>query len=166
MRDAKEVCANTRMTLPFSQWQLYVMPSWFGVPKESAVSQMDCAFADFQEPYGFAFLPKCRYVILKYTPSTPLFDERFVNYGFNKIQFVEHLRAANYHFFILNHAFMVDLSHAEYSFELGFTVDRCTVLILLKERTGACIDSIKCFNISLISGTVLINAFPFVMSRP
>ena len=59
------------------------------------------------------FLLNRRYVILKYTPSTPLFDERFVNYGLNKIQFIEHLRAADYRFYILNHAFMVDLSHAE-----------------------------------------------------
>ena len=54
---------------------------------------------------------KCRYVILKYTPSTPLFNKLFVNYGYNKIQFVEHLRAADYRFFILNHAFMIDLAH-------------------------------------------------------
>ena len=52
-----------------------------------------------------------RYVILKYTPSTPLFYEDFVNYGYNKVQFVEHLRAANYRFYIMNNAFMVDLPH-------------------------------------------------------
>ena len=34
-----------------SPMQLYVMPSWFGVPKESPVSQMECALTDFQEPY-------------------------------------------------------------------------------------------------------------------
>ena len=55
-----------------------------------------------------------RYVILKYTPFTPLFYEQFINYGYNKVQYVEHLRAANYNFFILNHAFMIDLAHKEY----------------------------------------------------
>lgn len=34
----------------------------------------------------------CSYLVLKYTPSLPLFDERFINYGYNKIQYMEHLR--------------------------------------------------------------------------
>ena len=114
------------------------MPSWFRVPKESSVSQMHCAFTDFQEPFPPVSFLRRRYVILKYTPSTPLFDERFVNYGFNKIQFVEHLRAANFHFFILNHAFMVDLAHAEYSCECWFTVDQRIVLNTMKEGKNAC----------------------------
>ena len=33
-----------------------------------------------------------RYVMLKYTENTPLYDERFVNYGYNKIQFIEQLK--------------------------------------------------------------------------
>lgn len=33
-----------------------------------------------------------RYVMLKYTEQTPLYDERFVNYGYNKIQFIEQLK--------------------------------------------------------------------------
>ena len=77
------------------------------------VSQLDCTFVDFQEPYHPVVHLTCRYVILKYTPLTPLFYEQFVNYGYNKVQFVEHLRAANYNFFILNHAFMNDLAHEE-----------------------------------------------------
>ena len=87
------------------------MPSWFGVSKESSVSQLDCAFTDFQEPWMCEYCFSGRYTILKYTPSTPLFNEEFVNYGYNKIQYFEHLRAANYRFFILNHAFMIDLAH-------------------------------------------------------
>lgn len=87
------------------------MPPWFRVSKESPASELDCAFTDFQEPSGHSSLLMCSYVILKYTPSTPLFYKRFVNYGYNKIQFVEHLRAANYGFFLLNHAFMIDLAH-------------------------------------------------------
>ena len=30
--------------------------------------------------------------MLKYTENTPLYDERFVNYGYNKIQFIEQLK--------------------------------------------------------------------------
>lgn len=31
-------------------------------------------------------------MVLKYTPELPLFDERFVNYGYNKIEYTEQLR--------------------------------------------------------------------------
>ena len=37
---------------------------------------------DFQEPY----------VLLKRSSNTPLFDERFKNYGYNKVQLIEHLK--------------------------------------------------------------------------
>ena len=55
-----------------------------------------------------------RYVMLQYSPSTPLFDESFVNYGYNKVQLVEHLRQSGYTFYILNHAFAMDFPHPEY----------------------------------------------------
>ena len=57
--------------------------------------------ADFQEPY----------VMVRYTPKTPLFYPKFVGYGYNKVQFIEHLRAAGYQFYILNQAFAMDLPH-------------------------------------------------------
>ena len=109
-------CLNSticQMRKHYPRTHLYVMPPWFGAPKESVVSQLDCAFVDFQEPYVPYSILSCRYVILKYTPLTPLFYEQFINYGYNKVQFVEHLRAANYNFFILNHAFMNDLAHKD-----------------------------------------------------
>ena len=31
-------------------------------------------------------------MIVRYTPSTLLFDERFVDYGCNKVQYIDHLR--------------------------------------------------------------------------
>ena len=42
-----------------------------------------------------------RYLVLKYTSELPLFDERFVNYGYNKVQYVDHLRLRGYEFYIL-----------------------------------------------------------------
>ena len=46
--------------------------------------------------YKNRFLPflmiMIRYLVLKYTSELPLFDERFVNYGYNKIQYIEQLR--------------------------------------------------------------------------
>ena len=64
---------------------------------------MKCVVADFQEPY----------VMLRNSENTPLFDERFVNYGYNKVQLIEHLRAAGYQFYILTQAFAIDIPHEE-----------------------------------------------------
>ena len=89
------------------------MPAWFGAPAKSVVSRLDCAFTDFQEPFVCILLFKFSYVILKYTPSTPMYDDRFVGYGYNKLQLIEHLRTMNYKFYLLNHAFMIDLAHKE-----------------------------------------------------
>ena len=52
--------------------------------------------------------------MLKYTPNTPLFDERFYDYGYNKVQLFEHLRAAGYTFYIMNNVFSVDILHHPY----------------------------------------------------
>lgn len=82
------------------------MPQWFIAPRHSPLSKINCFIADFQEPY----------VMVRYTPTTPLFHEPFINYGYNKVQYIEHLRAAGYSFYILNHAFAMDLPHPDSSF--------------------------------------------------
>ena len=43
--------------------------------------------------------------------KTPLFDERFINYGHNKIQWIEHLRYAGFEFNVLSHSYAVDIPH-------------------------------------------------------
>ena len=58
--------------------------------------------------------------MLKYTPETPLFDERFVNYGYNKVQLIEHLRAMGYQFYILNQDFAIDLPHPDSKFRKNY----------------------------------------------
>ena len=78
------------------------------------MARIRCMLADFQEPWGFLRCCECRYVLLKRTPQTPLFDERFVDYGYNKVQLVEHLRAVGYHFYILTQAFAMDVPHEEW----------------------------------------------------
>ena len=54
-------------------------------------------------------------MLLRYDETTPLFDERFVNYGYNKVQLFEHLRAAGYTFYIWNSIFAMDLPHPDSS---------------------------------------------------
>lgn len=61
------------------------------------------------------------YVMLRYTESTVLFDERFINYGCNKVQYVDHLRLLGYSFFIPSEVFSTDLVHREYGRAFTFT---------------------------------------------
>lgn len=44
----------------------------------------------------------------------PLFDERFINYGFNKQQWVEHLRYKGYKFAQLVQGYGIDIPHPSY----------------------------------------------------
>ena len=48
------------------------MPEWYR-DTSALLFRILCFIADFQEPY----------VLLRYHPDTPLFDERFKNYGYN-----------------------------------------------------------------------------------
>lgn len=41
----------------------------------------------------------------------PFFDERFINYGHNKIQWIEHLRYSGFEFNVLSHSYAVDIPH-------------------------------------------------------
>lgn len=50
-------------------------------------------------------------MMLHYSPSLPLFGEQFVDYGYNKVQYYEHLRQMGFQFYIVNHAFAVDYPH-------------------------------------------------------
>ena len=96
---------------------MYVTADWWTAPKTNHIAQLPCMLMDFQEPYIYLIvILRNRYVILKRTPTTPLFDKRFINYGYNKVQLFEHLRAAGYHFYILTQTFAMDVPHEEYVF--------------------------------------------------
>jgi hypothetical protein len=43
--------------------------------------------------------------------STPLFDERFVGYGKNKIQWIQHLRLSGFEFYVVPRAFVMHCPH-------------------------------------------------------
>lgn len=82
---------------------MYVMPEWYIAKESSSVSRIRCFITDFMEPY----------FLIRYTPETPLFDDRFINYGYNKVQYFENIRQMGYQFYILNHAFAMDFPHPE-----------------------------------------------------
>ena len=45
----------------------------------------------------------------------PLFDERFINFGFNKIEWIETLRYTGYKFAVLINGFGMDVPHPQYA---------------------------------------------------
>ena len=51
--------------------------------------------------------------MLKYSKEMLLFDERCVDYGCNKVQYVDHLRLIGYEFYLLGRSFAMDLVHHE-----------------------------------------------------
>lgn len=51
--------------------------------------------------------------MVRKTKELPLFEEKFINYGFNKVQWIEHLRYRGYEFHVLSHAYAVDMPHKE-----------------------------------------------------
>ena len=52
-------------------------------------------------------------MMVRYSRDIPLFHEEFVDYGYNKVQYFEHLRQAGFQFYILNQAFAMDFPHPE-----------------------------------------------------
>ena len=52
--------------------------------------------------------------MVKRSSHLPLFDERFVNYGKDKISWIETLRYMGYQFAILKNSFVIDIPHPLY----------------------------------------------------
>ena len=49
--------------------------------------------------------------MVKHTPQTPFFDTRFIDYGYNKVSFIEQLRQMNYQMYIFSNVFALDYPH-------------------------------------------------------
>ena len=50
--------------------------------------------------------------MVRKTPDLPLFDERFINYGFNKVEWIENLRYLGYESHVLSQAYAIDIPHS------------------------------------------------------
>ena len=88
-------------TPSLSDLQDYISSSWYKLPPNSNARYMKCFRQRFMEPY----------VMVRNTPDLPLFDERFIDYGFNKVEWIETLRYLGYEFYVLSQAFAVDVPH-------------------------------------------------------
>ncbi|KAK8789278.1 hypothetical protein WA588_001163, partial [Blastocystis sp. NMH] len=83
----------------------YVHGILFGM--EKPFYEYTCWRHPFQEPY----------LVVRRDQSMPLFDEAFVDYGMNKIVYVESLRLMGYHFVLAGRVFGYDLPHSPSVFE-------------------------------------------------
>lgn len=85
----------------FSHSQSYHFDEWNTLPESTYVTPLPCMENDIQEPYIF----------VKKTERLPHFDERFVNYGKNKVQWIIHLRLLGYKYYVLSQSFAIDVPH-------------------------------------------------------
>lgn len=81
----------------------YLFEKWFLSDCPYYYSLVSCWFNSIQEPY----------VVVKKSDKLPLFDERFVNYGFNKITWLRHLIRRGYYFGVISRGFVMDIPHPE-----------------------------------------------------
>ena len=51
------------------------------------------------------------FVVVRKTVNIPLFDKRFVNYGYNNQECVEHLRYKGYEFKVFRDGFLIEVPH-------------------------------------------------------
>ena len=77
----------------------YYPNDWFY--SQSVTIPVPCWKSDTQEPY----------VVVKKVPGMPRFNESFVGYAFNKVQWLEHLRYVGYRFEVLVNGYSVDIPH-------------------------------------------------------
>lgn len=90
---------------------MYVNQEWIDAPA-NRVFKLNCFPSRFQEPYENIHIKSFfSYVLVKYTNQTALFDERFIDYGCNKVQYIDHLRFLGYQYYIVTSAFVTDIIH-------------------------------------------------------
>ena len=76
-------------------------PDWYRPDTTQQLMLVPCFKSFKQEPY----------VMVKRSSHLPLFDERFINYGKDKISWIENLRYDGYKFAVIRGAFAVDIPH-------------------------------------------------------
>ena len=54
------------------------------------------------------------YLVIRRSNNTPLFDEIFINYGYNKVSFIDELRGNGFIFHVITGVFGFDIPHLPY----------------------------------------------------
>ena len=96
----KKKCNRFR---PGDELHDYLTYSWYLKVANFPLIPVNCFKSYTQEPY----------IVVRKSPELPLFDERFVNYAYNKVQWIEHLRYRGYQFSVLRNGFAVDMPHPQ-----------------------------------------------------
>ena len=97
-------CLRAKDCKPFRAGQGvhdYHYSRWMDRPETTSVSMVNCFKSDRQEPY----------VMVKRSPHLPRFYEAFVNYGKDKISWIENLRYIGYKFGVVTQSFATDIPH-------------------------------------------------------
>ena len=94
----KGLCNRFRVA---SRTHSYHFDEWNTLPPTTYVTDVACMENDIQEPY----------IVVKRSEKLPQFDERFVNYGKNKVQWITHLRLLGYKYTVLSQSFAIDVPH-------------------------------------------------------
>ena len=60
-----------------------------------------------------------RYLMVQRDDNITVFYDEFINYGFNKITYVEKLRYSNFSFYLASKLYVFDLPHHGYDMIIG-----------------------------------------------
>lgn len=96
---------------------MYVPTKWVGDKTKGVYVDYynyTCWKSYLQEPYDIISGVNCSYLLVRRNDSLTFFHEAFINYGFNKISFVELLRREEYRFVLAGKVFAFDLPHLPY----------------------------------------------------
>ena len=95
----------------------YYFADWLNASFAQPLVKVRCFVKDKQEPWARGRGVTGSYLIVRRSASLPRFDERFVNYGYNKVQWVANLRYAGYRFYVLGTDFAMDVAHPRWERE-------------------------------------------------
>ncbi|KAK8809501.1 hypothetical protein WA158_000444 [Blastocystis sp. Blastoise] len=101
----------------------YYFKGWKDVPSNISVTPVECFPNIGQEPY----------VALKKTPTMPYFDPRFINYGYNKVQWIETLRYSGYKFAVLSQSYAIDIPHPDSKYALNWRIQWSAGNVAMKD---------------------------------
>ncbi|KAK8825130.1 hypothetical protein WA556_006418 [Blastocystis sp. ATCC 50177/Nand II] len=103
-----EECSTFR---PESFTHNYMVDGWYTLPASTRFLFKQCFNHVFQEPY----------LMVRRSAFLPLFDDRFINYGYNKVQWVETLRWLGFQFALVTQSFAVDVPHPPSEYARSWT---------------------------------------------